>query len=137
MQFEMAGYGPRLVRLIRFCITGVVVTGIHAAIAATLIAGFGVAPYVANAIAFLVATTVSYVVNTQWSFSARLSQRTLRRYVVVAAFGCLLTVGVSGTAQMAGLDYRLGILLVILCVTPITFALHNWWTYQSARDLRQ
>lgn len=129
MRIELAHYRGHLPRLLRFGATGVLATAIHVTVATILIAGFGVPPYLGNAVAFLVATTVSYLINTQWSFASRLSRRTLRRYIVVAAIGCLLTVAVSGAAQLAGLDYRIGILLVILLVTPITFLLHNHWTY--------
>lgn len=131
MYFEFTRYRRHLPRLVRFGTTGVLATAIHVAVATTLIAGFGWPPYVGNAIAFLLATTASYFINTQWSFESCLSERTLRRYVVVATLGCLLTVAISATAQVAGIDYRFGILLVIALVTPITFLLHNQWTYRS------
>lgn len=137
MCVELTRYREHLPRLLRFGVTGVLATAIHVTVATTLIAGFGVPPYIGNAVAFLVATTVSYLINTQWSFASRLSRRTLRRYIAVAALGCLLTVAVSGAAQLAGLDYRIGILLVIMLVTPITFVLHNVWTYRSPAGLQQ
>ncbi|WP_426700419.1 GtrA family protein [Rhodanobacter sp. Col0626] len=116
----------------RFGFTGLLATGIHVAVAVALITRLGVFPYVANPIAFLTATGFSYATNTLWSFSSRMSHRTLLRYACVAAFGCIATTAVAAAAEAAHLDYRVGILLVIALVTPATFVLHSLWTYRSA-----
>jgi putative flippase GtrA len=122
---------PFFARLVRFGFTGLLATGIHVAVAVTLITRLGMFPYVANPIAFLTATGFSYAANTLWSFSSRMSHRTLLRYACVAVFGCLATTAIAAAAEAAHLDYRLGIMLVIALVTPITFALHSIWTYGS------
>jgi len=116
----------------RFGITGLVTTGIHVAVAMTLIDRLGALPHVANPIAFLVATSFSYATNTLWSFSHRMSHRTLLRYACVSLFGCLTTAAIAAAAEAMRLDYRIGILLVIALVTPATFALHSLWTYRAA-----
>lgn len=120
-------------QLIRFGITGLMATGIHVVVAVTLITQLSTLPYVANPIAFLTATGFSYATNTLWSFSSRMSHRTLSRYARVSLFGCLATMAIAAAAEAAHLDYRIGILLVIALVTPITFALHSLWTYRPAR----
>jgi hypothetical protein len=33
-------------------------------------------------------------------------------------------------AEAAHLDYRIGIALVVLIVTPVNFTLHSLWTYR-------
>ena len=40
---------------------------------------------------------------------------------------------VAAAAEWAHWDYRLGILLVIVVVTPVTFTLHSLWTYRLSR----
>lgn len=120
-------------RLVRFGATGLLATCIHATAAMTLIVSLDFAPYAANAIAFLTATGFSYAANTLWSFSRPMSHRTLLRYACVATLGCFATMGVATIAESAHLDYRLGILMVIALVTPVTFALHSLWTYRSAQ----
>jgi putative flippase GtrA len=62
-----------------------------------------------------------------------MNHRTLRRYACVSAFGCAATAAVAGAAAAAKLDYRIGILLVIALVTPLTFGLHSRWTYRAVR----
>lgn len=126
----------RTARLLRFGATGVFATGIHIATATALITQAGAAPYIANPIAFLVATVASYVINTHWSFSQRMDHRTLMRYGCVAVMGCLGSTAISAVAEMARLDFRLGIALVIVLVTPATFMLHNMWTYRVKQTAR-
>lgn len=124
-------------RLFRFGITGVAATVIHVAVATWLITQWVVLPYVANPIAFVIATSFAYAANTLWSFSSRLSRRTLWPYACVSTLSCLATAAVSAIAAAAQLDYRMGILLVILIVTPANFALHSLWTYRSSTPPRQ
>lgn len=119
-------------RLLRFSITGLIATAIHVIVAVILIAGLRVLPYVANPIAFLTATAFSCTTNTLWSFASRMDRRTVSRYACVAAFGLLATTAIAAAAEAVGLDYRIGIALVIALVTPSTFALHSVWTYRAA-----
>lgn len=117
-------------RFIRFGITGLCVTGIHAAIAVMLISIMDIPPSPANGLAFIVATLISYTVNTIWSFSATPSRSTLGRFLVVSVTGCGLTMAVAGIADVAGLHYLVGIGCVVLTVPPATFLMHNYWTYR-------
>jgi putative flippase GtrA len=131
MQSEAWQRPSWLGRLLRFGVTGLIATGIHVLVAMTLIAWLLTPPYIANPIAFVAATVFSYATNTVWSFASRMSRRTLHRYVCVAVFGLLATAAIAAAAEVAGLDYRIGIALVIALVTPTTFALHSAWTYRS------
>lgn len=117
-------------RALRFGLTGLLVTGLHAITAIVLIEWLALAPPLANGVAFAVATVVSYVVNTTWSFSSQLHGRTLRRFVCVSMAGFLLAMLVAWVAQRCGLDYLLGILAVALVIPAFTFVLHNFWTYR-------
>jgi putative flippase GtrA len=116
-------------RILRFSISGLLVTGLHVLIASTLIQFASVTPSIANGSAYIVATTFSYVINTKWSFSNPLHGRNLIRFYTVSGFGLLLTVSISGAAQYFGLHYWYGIALVVCIIPPVTFLLHHRWTY--------
>lgn len=105
------------------------VTGLHVAVAFSLITTILPVPAVANGIAFVVANLFSYAINTLWTFSRPLQGRSLVRFVLVSLFGFIIAVTVSGLAEWYGLHYWYGIGLVVCCVTPVTFLLHNFWTY--------
>lgn len=117
-------------RGVRFAVTGLFVTALHALIAVLFINFVAPQPPLANGVAFAVATVVSYLINTTWSFSARLHGRTLLRFMVVSVCGFFLAMLVAWTAQMAGLHYLLGIGAVALIIPAFTFVLHNFWTYR-------
>lgn len=114
----------------RFAISGLLVTGLHVFVATGFIRLLAAAPPVANGVAFVVATVFSYMINTLWSFSSPLYGRNLLRFVLVSMVGCLLAMTVSSVAQDYGLHYLYGIGLVALVVPPVTFLLHNYWTYR-------
>jgi putative flippase GtrA len=114
----------------RFAVSGLLATGLHVLIAVSFIKLILPSPMLANGVAFAMATVFSYLINTLWSFSSRLHGKNLRRFVVVSALGCLLSVAVSGLAEHYGLPYELGIVLVVLSVPPATFLLHSFWTYR-------
>ncbi|WP_087722403.1 GtrA family protein [Pandoraea sp. PE-S2T-3] len=120
------------VPLWRFGVTGVISTAVHVIVAITLIDGFGVGPVLANATAFCVATPCSYLLNTLWSFSARLHRTSLLRFVGVSLFGLWLTTMIAGGVERLGGNHWLGIIAVVLIVPPATFLLHRLWTYRDA-----
>ena len=117
-------------RGVRFAVTGLFVTALHALVAVLFINFIAAQPPLANGVAFAVATVVSYVINTTWSFSARLHGRTLLRFLLVSVGGFFLAMLVAWTAQIAGLHYLLGIVAVALTIPAFTFVLHNFWTYR-------
>lgn len=117
-------------RGVRFAVTGLFVTALHALVAIAFIQFISPLPPLANGVAFAVATLVSYVINTAWSFSARLQGRTLLRFLLVSVGGFFLAMVVAWAAQMAGLHYLLGIVAVALTIPAFTFVLHNFWTYR-------
>ncbi|MCX4221126.1 GtrA family protein [Pseudomonas sp. MCal1] len=117
-------------RGVRFAVTGLFVTALHALVAVLFINFVSPVPALANGVAFIVATVVSYVINTTWSFSARLHGKTLMRFLMVSAGGFLLAMFVAWAAQMAGLHDLAGIIAVALTIPAFTFVLHNFWTYR-------
>jgi putative flippase GtrA len=117
-------------RGLRFAVTGVFVTALHALVAVLFIHFISAPPPLANGVAFAVATVLSNVINTTWSFSARLHGRTLVRFLLVSVCGFFLAMFVAWAAQMAGLHYLLGIGAVALTIPAFTFVLHNFWTYR-------
>jgi putative flippase GtrA len=114
----------------RFLVSGVLVTGLHVLVAASVIRFLWLNPMFANGIAFVTATVVSYVINTRWSFSSSFQSRSFVRFCVVSVIGCLLAMGVSGTADAYGWSYWIGIAAVVMVVPPVTFLLHSLWTYR-------
>ena len=117
-------------RAIRFALSGMLVTGLHVLIATAFIQIVLPAPSLANGVAFTVATIFSYIIHTTWSFSSPLHGKNLFRFSLVSFIGLFLAVSISGAADYFGMHYSYGIALVVCIVPPVTFLLHNFWTYR-------
>lgn len=117
------------VRILRFGFSGLLATGLHAIVAMALMTKAGAQPIVANVVAFSCATSVSYLMNTLWSFSASIELRNVWRFGAVSAIGLALTALVSASAQMLGGGPLASIAAVVCTVPAATFALHRAWTY--------
>lgn len=116
-----------LVRGFRFGVTGVANTGIHILVAYLCLAA---GPVAANAVAFIVATLFSYVVNTLWSFSAAMTRQNLGRFVIVAIIGLLAAMLLAKLGEFIGLPPMGGVILVV-CVMPlVNYTLHSVYTYR-------
>ena len=117
-------------RAVRFGFTGILNTVVHIAIASSLIEMLKFDPSLANGIAFVFATLLSYFINTYWSFSSKPHGRTLYRFVIVSILGLLLAMGLSALVNHFNLSYWYGILAVICVMPPTNFLFHHFWTYK-------
>ncbi|MCL7420744.1 MAG: GtrA family protein [Methylobacter sp.] len=116
---------------LRFALSGLLVTSLHVFIATTFIQNILPISSLANGVAFVVANIFSYLINTTWSFSSSLHGRNLFRFCIVSAIGLFLAMAISGATQHYGLHYWYGIAFVVSIVPPVTFLLHNFWTYRT------
>jgi putative flippase GtrA len=114
----------------RFAVSGIIATGIHAVVAAGVMNFVLPSPPLANTLGFAIATVSSYLVNTMWSFSSSPDGRNFRRFVLVSLLGCGMAAAVSALAQHYGFDFWVGFAFVVLTAPPMTFLLHNYWTYR-------
>jgi putative flippase GtrA len=118
-------------RALKFTVSGVFVTALHAAIAAAFIEWVWHQPSVANGLAFCIATVTSYLINTWWSFATRLHGQTLVRFLLVAVLGLLISMLISAVVHSMGYPYWVGIVAVNCVIPPTNFLLHNFWTYRN------
>jgi putative flippase GtrA len=117
--------------MVRFGITGVLNTALHIAVASGWIYFVHSNPSIANGVAFTVATTFSYIMNTLWSFSSQFDRMTFVKFWLVALLGLPLSAGIAGLVDWLGLHYAYGIATVVCVMPPFNFALHYFWTYRK------
>lgn len=115
---------------VSFAAVGVLSTLTHVCVATLLIELLGARPPVANGVAFVVATLLSYVANTRWSFGARLGAATAWRFALVAGTAGLMSMGIAWLVERAGGHYALGIALVVVFVPAFSFIGHRTFTYR-------
>ena len=117
-------------RAIRFSCSGLFVTAVHVLIVALCVEMILLSPPLANGIAFMIATVISYLINTKWSFKRQVHGKNFFRFCVVSCIGLFLAVSISATAQYYGINYWGGVFFVVCSIAPLTFLLHNFWTYR-------
>lgn len=115
--------------VIRFVSTGIAATLTHTAVVLTLVYLLAWSARWANFAAFLIATLLSYVLNSLWTFSSRMTRKNALRFVSVAAICAGMAALVADTVARAGYRPLIGIAVVVLVITPISFLLHRHWTY--------
>lgn len=118
------------VQIPRFALVGLGVTALHTLLATALIVLAAVHPVTANGCAFVVATLVSYLANTLWTFERRPHPRSLVRFVSVSLAGLVLTLLLAGAADTMGYPFYVGLAAVVSVVPFASFAMHKLWTYR-------
>lgn len=100
----------------------------------TLLVPLGLAPLLANVLAYLLAFQVSYWGHRLKTFdAAHLSHRhTLPRFFAVASLSFLLNEALYYLLlRFTPLDYRLALLIVLFCVAVLTFVLSRMWAFSN------
>jgi len=115
----------------RFCITGLLSTFVHIIVAASSIEFLHLSPSMGNGLAFIVATIVSFTVNSLWSFSVKLTARSGFRFLVVSTSAFFISMILAEWIDRIGLHYAFGIMTVIFVIPIITFIGHNFWTFKQ------
>lgn len=118
---------------LRFVVTGLVATAVHAAVVLVLLRLADASYAGANLVASLAATLFSYLVNTLWSFEQRVNAANAWRFCTVALLGATLAGLVAAACEVAGWSPGAAILAVVAVVTPLTYLLHRTWTFAPAR----
>lgn len=121
-------------QLVRYAITGGVVTALGIAVYLAAATMFDVAPLLANVLAYAVCVAVGYVIHSRWSFRGHGRRdnvaRTTSRFFLVSLVSFLLNslfVWVL-TGPMDGPDWWPTV--PMLFVTPlVTFALNRRWVF--------
>lgn len=117
-------------QFVRFALVGAGNTLLYAALAAGFMNFVAAWPVVANSVAYVLCTLLSFTLNTFWSFSSTFSRGALLRFCAVSLLGFALTVAIAQIVHALGGHYAIGIAAVVLVVTPLTFSLHRLWTYR-------
>lgn len=118
-------------QFLSFAVIGVANTLVHGALLAWLIEWWQCPLSLAHALAFFVANLFSYAVNSRWTFKAALSWTGYSRFFLSSLLSLALTLLISWLAQIQGLDYKEGFVLVVLFVPVFSFLVMKFWAFRS------
>jgi putative flippase GtrA len=121
-----------LSQLLRFLISGAIVTLLGVGVYAIVALGLGWHPQIGNLLAYLVAMATGYVMHSRWSFRhhGRRTKSTAVKFVMVS----LISLGLN-SLWVALITGPLGLgpawpIMPMLFVTPaVTFTLNRYWVF--------
>lgn len=121
-----------IVPFLKFGTIGVLNTLLHSAIVVLAYGSLGIPVIIAHIIAFWLVNAFSYLLNTYLVFCKPVSLSGYLKFIAVSSFSLAATISVATLCELAGLDYRIGLVIVILVSPPVTYILQKVFTFQKA-----
>ena len=119
-------------RLIRFGCVGGTASLVYAVLVWLLVSNGLTSPTTASIIAYLVAIPVSFLGQKFFTFRAKGKVKTeFGFFLANHAFGLLLSTGIMGMIQTAGLDIKLGIAIVVIAVPIVSYLFMNFLVFPA------
>ena len=119
-------------QLLRFACVGVLATAAHVGVAALLIDRMKAPSPLANALAVLVASVVSFYGHALWTFGHAPGVGNALRFVVTTSSAAVLAAAVAALTSAAGGSWPLGIAFTVIAVPVFTYCVHRSWTFRTA-----
>lgn len=121
-----------MLQLTRFGIVGIAAMAVHWLSVAALVP-LGLAPLIANVVAFCIAFNVSYWGHRSWTFGSSAGHRTtLWRFFAVALGSFLLNELLYYLLlTYTGLNYQVALAVVLVTVAALTFTLSRQWAFRN------
>ena len=122
-----------IAQLARFGVVGIAAMTVHWSVVA-LVVPLGIAPLIANVIAFTIAFNVSYIGHRNWTFaSSSAHATTLWRFLSVSLTSFLLNEAMYWLLlRYTALDYRVALFVVLATVAALTFLLSRYWAFRHS-----
>ncbi len=115
-----------------FATIGIFNTLMHLLVVISLVEKLSLNPTLSNTIAFLVANTISFFLNSSYTFKTKPSLYTYKRFILASLFALFATISLSAFAELMKWHYLIGVSLVIFISPVLTFALQKYWTFKKA-----
>ena len=124
---------PMISQLIKFCLVGVFNTFLHFGIYYCLTRYLGLQFLLANALAFMLAASSSYLLNKFWTFEDKSKdhRKQYSKFISVATVGLIINEGLMYLFVSAlGLYDLLALIIAALVVVFWNFLMNRYWTFR-------
>ncbi|WP_246939206.1 GtrA family protein [Bacillus pinisoli] len=93
---------------------------------------FSSEPVLGSAIAFIIMTFFSFILNKTFTFGGNYTKKKLTRFYIVAAIGFTLNYFIMNTiVNVLSYHYVIGELITIVIIPIINFTLNYFWTFKG------
>ena len=122
-----------LQRAIRFLLMGAMAFLVYLTVMWTLLDKMGQPPAFGATVAFILATGVSYVVNTVWAFQVQINGSKTVRLLIMMGLGLLVNLNIACMLGHMDFSYAFISVSVFIIVPIIIFLGHQLWTFHFSR----
>ena len=119
-----------LKKFLAFGLIGVLNTGLHTAVLTFALFELQLGYGAGNVIAYLVASTLSFLLNARFAFRVKKTTKRFARFQLIGCINVAVCYLLGEFAEAHGLHYLLLILLTALILPLITFTLHHRFTFK-------
>jgi putative flippase GtrA len=120
-------------QLTRFIVVGAANVNRWMATFAALVATLDLSQSWSNALAYVVASSFSFVMNSIWSFEVRLRLRRYIRFQLVGLIGLVIAGALGHLGDYYQWPYAVTVLATVLVLPPVSFLVHRSYTFAVAR----
>jgi len=125
-----------LKQVAKFGTVGLFATATHAGVYALCAGLFGIAPLLANLVAFVTAFAISFAGHLQWTFKqegsySRMQVRKVIRFLITALLGLALnSLFTWSINDLLNLHYLWALLPMVALTPAVTFVLSKLWAFR-------
>jgi putative flippase GtrA len=122
-------------KLARFTLVGLTSAGIYTAVTILCVWFFGLDPKFGSTAGYLASLPFNFAAHRQYTFVASgVVWHELSRFFAVHLANIAVSIGaVSVAVDILGLDYKLGMVAVLVLIPLVTFVLMNFWVFRLQR----
>ncbi|MGY3685594.1 GtrA family protein [Vibrio coralliilyticus] len=117
---------------LRFLLVGLTSTLTYLIISMGMVKVLETNPSVANTIGYIVSTSISYGLNSIWSFKTKVGLDSLFRFVFVSLSSIAIVVTISELVTYLELNHIFSVLLILLVIPVLNYLMHKNWTFQGS-----
>ncbi|NOI60039.1 GtrA family protein [Vibrio coralliilyticus] len=117
---------------LRFLLVGLTSTLTYLIISMGMVKVLETNPSVANTIGYIVSTSISYGLNSIWSFKTKVGLDSLFRFVFVSLSSIAIVVTISELVTYLELNHIFSVLLILLVIPVLNYLMHKNWTFQDS-----
>lgn len=116
-------------QVLRYSLIGVGNTGAHLFIVWILSGLLETSQMFSNGFAYIIVSTISFVLNAKWSFQQAPGLASFRRFQIVSIFGLIVSSCIGWVGDLFEWHFTVTVMFIAIAVPILSFTLHRLYTF--------